>query len=690
VEHGDVGVAVVTGIAAVPIPNEPTRSKGFLVDLIIAAVLTAVFIQWSLRYDWLAARPQFDDVSCFRWGLFRLVQLDHSFAALVTSLRTVPPHSPMADLLGMTAFAVFGLHDWAPAAANGLLLFAALRIVRHFTSSIPSLVRWAVVAVVVALPMVGQMVVTFRPDFFYGLLLAATIVHVLTRPVLGADWRRRTGLGVAAGALLLIKPSVYPQTVALIGFTVLLRSARDVFGPGPTVPVRTVLTGWLLVIAVAVLIAGPHYLNDSAHINHYIGEVVFGARSKLWHLDDLTFAQKLLYFLTGVGGSEMMGGEFYLLCFLLVMLGSAIFLTSGRGRRWDVTLLLVVLLATYLVPTINETKSRYLGLGFQWTLVLTVVWLADELFRTAPPRGRQQIGASIVCILAGLLSIYLMHGPTVHNPEPPAEFPARNTTADALWADVERYDSPGEAPPVVGLTTMGPMINPDYFGYMSLKTRLRHMDTGSDYPYNGGAAEVNTIADRSDIVIASEPGTGETDEKLQSSRSQAESLALIRSRGDLMQVADVPAYGGGHYFVFAKRGLLADKLPAFYGLTRADLSPPEGPYPQFGLPVTRIGLGAKTELEFVAPTPGRYALLTNGQSAAAGQTVTIKLNGREVQRVAVSERGFSRAMVWLDAAAGTNRVELDYAVSDTGPDHRPKAVLFQSIRIVEASKMIEP
>jgi len=195
----------------------PPRGRWLLLISILSAAYTANVIQWSLRFGRLAMDPVFDDVGYLTDGLQRLNILDQAgFNAFCRSFVQAPPHSPWSTLLATSAFAVFGVHDWAPYLLNGLLVFIFLCLAWDIVDHKNTLTRFAISSLVLLLQLPFQAVLEFRPDFAAALFTAAFSVLFLkigfreTGP--GPEVRSCIFVGLLAGLAFLTKPSFFPLT----------------------------------------------------------------------------------------------------------------------------------------------------------------------------------------------------------------------------------------------------------------------------------------------------------------------------------------------------------------------------------------------------------------------------------------------------------------------------------------------
>jgi hypothetical protein len=80
-------------------------------------------LQYSLRRGRLLIYLACDDVVYMLDGLRRLDIVDRSgILAFFLNWRQHPPHAPLSTLLALLSFLLLGVHDWAPYAANRLIV----------------------------------------------------------------------------------------------------------------------------------------------------------------------------------------------------------------------------------------------------------------------------------------------------------------------------------------------------------------------------------------------------------------------------------------------------------------------------------------------------------------------------------------------------------------------------------------
>jgi hypothetical protein len=156
-------------------PPIPARASAlWTISFVLAAAFTAFQIQTSLHSGALSLPVTYDDVTYFNGALMRLeVLYRNGGRALLAGFWENPPHAPLQTLLAMVGFGMLGRYPWAADAMNALPIALVLRLFLGFASqSLPLPVAVALAAALLGFPLVGLMVVEFRPDALCALLTA--------------------------------------------------------------------------------------------------------------------------------------------------------------------------------------------------------------------------------------------------------------------------------------------------------------------------------------------------------------------------------------------------------------------------------------------------------------------------------------------------------------------------------------
>ncbi len=126
----------------------------------------------------------------------------------------------------------------------------------------------------------------------------------------------------------------------------------------------------------------------------------------------------------------------------------------------------------------------------------------------------------------------------------------------------------------------------------------------------------------------------------------------------------------------------AKDLPEFYGWDEsAGLSPPEGPYPQFDLPVVRWAREPRTVLKFQSAGGPGELLMDCRRNDGIEQAMTVLLNGSRVHQFAFGGAWrFFQHRVALQTRPGLNELVIEYAnLNEPGPR---RAVQFKRLQII--------
>jgi hypothetical protein len=143
------------------------------------------------------------------------------------------------------------------------------------------------------------------------------------------------------------------------------------------------------------------------------------------------------------------------------------------------------------------------------------------------------------------------------------------------------------------------------------------------------------------------------------------------------------------YSVYARRDC-ADRigfrgpLPAFVGWDSIDgLRPPEGPYPQWNLPVVRWGTHPATHLRFYSIGTPSVLRMVCGPHHLPRQQMRIVLNGNEIGRHNFDmQYEFEDVRLGFEPESGENEITLVYAMADESNPELPLALLFKCLQIV--------
>lgn len=358
----------------------------------LASLLALLFvgfqIQSSLDSGALALPSTYDDLNYFNDALPRLQTLYRDGGrAFFIGLWSNPPHAPLQTLLALAGFGLLGPTPWAAYVMNVVPLALLLRVfLGHATVRLQLSVSVVLTLALLGFPLLGLMVLDFRPDMLCALFIAAGAVVVVADPGFrsGSSRSFRLACGFFVGALL-AKPTLAPVTiwvfgVAAAGMTACLSSSRAEAWRHGLLALRCGLVGGLLVL--------PYYLAALPHLIEYIHVNVFGSQASIWR-HEYPPLESALYYLSGPGGRVAMGRAWLALVLVFVVLAAPAWL---RRRRVAAGVALVFL-AAYAGVTAPAMKSPYLGLVVPAVVLVTLAMLVIELL-VRMPRHSQLLLAS--------------------------------------------------------------------------------------------------------------------------------------------------------------------------------------------------------------------------------------------------------------------------------------------------------
>ena len=630
----------------------------------ISAAFTAMVIQYSLLYGKLAAYPFYDDLGYLVSGLSMLRTFYQSgFPGLIRVIRKYPPHTFFSIFEAFFAFLIFGRHDWAPYAANGVIILALAIFLNYFARGLPLWQRILLLLFVLTVPICEKAVYEFRPDIPSALCTAIGATLLVSRPLTGSNWRHRWGAGSLFGLAMFIKTPTFPLTLAMLGMALVAASIADALIAGARPNSKQLFSEWGSCVMAAFAVALPAYLSQIRDIIQYIIDPIFGKSKELWRTHGNWMVQ-VRFYLDGDGGREMLGRHLYLIA--AILLAGAGVAVALRRRQLTVRIgaFMSVALIAYLVPTLMPVKQAFFGTSFDWMLVFAALYLLILLCRKAP-----RIAAGVVPILL-LIGLYIarfiapLYLPEADN------LVARRRVIDQIYDSLAREHVVRGQP--IYITTTG-YVNLDVFNYLRLRRGLSTLTFG-EAPYHDDLKMHAELLRAADFVIASEQGNSEAfGGFVLSGNIQDQTLAMVRADPNFEQIAKIPTGNEKCYFVFRRN--------VFHGWRAVSgLSDPEGPYPQWNLGKVRWGLGPRTVLTAEEASAGVYELIIEAKPAMTGEEMIVRLDGIEVSRhTFADDRQFDRLELPEKLSAGRHQLEFDY--STWQKSNRPMAVLFRVLEL---------
>ncbi|MDB6103475.1 MAG: hypothetical protein JWO52_3474 [Gammaproteobacteria bacterium] len=497
--------------------------------------------------------PYYDDVGYLADGLFRL-QTFYDFGAggLVSTYRTLPPHSPYSTFMAIVGFALFGYHDWAPYVTNSLLALGYFLLADRLLRGAALWQKAVCFAFISTIPFVGMAVHEFRPDHAVALFTAAGVLTLLWGPFVYGSRRRQIAAGIWFGLAMLTKPPVFPQTLVIGGAALVLATLSDWLAGGRPPDPRSAARAWTAVLIPFALIPLPHYALDGKRILSYIHEILFGSFKESYQ-NNGTSTEQITYYLTGKGGQIMLGRHWMLLLVLLLVCGSGVLAMRRRGDIVRAAALLLMVLSAWVIPTAVVTKQQFFGLTFDTLLAFLVIYLIGRLLVVGRVRGGWARTASQALILAAMASgLWLFQWPTRGGNFSTGWQENRRQIVDGIFHSIVAHSTFGGADaapapdasipdsekshaptPVVVLCGIGDM-NDDLLKYMALKEQIPLKVWFNEYATT--PKQVIHDFDGADFIIAAESGTMLVADFLPCSPWQDQLLAAVRARHDFKEI----------------------------------------------------------------------------------------------------------------------------------------------------------
>lgn len=621
----------------------------------IAAAFTALVIQHSYAHGKLACPPTYDDVAYFEDALHRLeVFYGGGLVASIVDFAKSPPHSAFSSYLAAAAFATAGVRDWAPYAANALIVFGLLALLDVLLHGDTLARKLAVGALVLAVPISAEAVYEFRPDIASALCAAAGAILLLRRPLTETSWRYRATAGALFGMAVLFKPPTSPLTVAvfcavagMVTVIDLLQKNRDF---------RAARTAWLQCLAPMILIPLPQLAADWRETINYIYQPIFGPAHSVWARPG-SRSWHMLFYLTGLGGQQMLGRMLWPLAALVAAGIAYALVRQNRAAATRILAMLCVAGVAYAVPAAIDVKEPFFGTTFTWLLTFAAVYvLADVL----PRRG--WIPASLLAVALAIGAWTARLGPSLFD-RGSAVVVQRNRLVNELYAALLNERFPTYAR--VYMTSTG-YVNPGVLDYYYRRDTLHALNIGAN-SYADDLAIHRRELFMSDYVIASEGANGEAFEDfVRSGVVQDQTLAIVRADPDFRQSGAFRTANGKHYYLFKR-------VNPFCGWVK-----PQG---LVDAPASRFGVGNATSVVIPPEGPPKLRLVMSVRPRVAGLRVRVRADGRAVgQRLLRDETALETiTMPFTIKGGGEHVVELTY--DPPGANAEP-AIEFGSLEIV--------
>jgi hypothetical protein len=645
--------------------------------LLLWAVIAIAFTSWSIQYSYqhgrLIGAPGCDDVGYFCDGLDRIDALYlHGWKGLIRSYVDRPPHSPFSTSLATATFGLFGIHEWAPYAGNGLIVFLLIAFTEWLLLGAKLWLRIAGLALVLTVPLSQKAVIEFRPDVAVAVLTAMGAVMAVTRSLMASSFRYRCLVGLVFGLAFLVKPTMCILTGFLWGLSLGAGALCDWYLHRPAF--RKLLASYGLTALITVVAAAPYYLWNGKHVFNYIYRNIFGSDAGIWQLQ-ATRQQHLLYYLSGPGAMEMVDNSVWILG--TAILFGAVYILARRDREGLVRMaaLTFCMLGAFAVPTISACKHGFYGLSFFCIVVFAALLSLREIYMNPKPvRPAWRWITSVV--LVGAIAIMFWQDPHVSMWGTRGDSrisTSRQTCGDLIAALVANQQE--------GNSLILATAECQYANHLTMQwvarrdgrqLTFRSVPMGSDLEtYRRGMATADfTICFHTERPM----------QQFASERMATEILTLARTQPYLVEVQSFPSFDGVVYYLFK------NKHNSFTGWKSfKNLGPVEGPFPNWGLPRVRWGLGTQTRLQFDSKQDAPMRLSMSCRSGTSDQVLTVLLDGKEIFNQSLpGGKAFTAIDFLLPVLAdGEHELTLAYSASDSSSEAaRSLSVLFDRLQIL--------
>jgi hypothetical protein len=635
----------------------------------LGAAFTAMVIQYSFVHGRLAAPPTFDDVSYFGDALERLRDLYRmGLPAVASGLVHNPPHSLFSTALAMLAYLLLGPSEWAPYAANIVIILGLAGVVSAVAKGLPQWQKLMLFVFVLTIPISSRAVFEFRPDIASALCAAVGATLLIERPIVGRTWNQLAGPAALFGLAMLFKTPTFPLTLAMLVAAFASAATADAVLSRQRSSKPTLKTG-LILLAITLAVASPAYVTHLREILDYIYAPTFGRKKEIWRTAGGALWQ-LRFYLDGPGGEAMLSRHLHLLLAIVLVGGATILVRRSAELLVRLAGMLIVTVVAFLIPTLLTVKQPFFGTSFDWMLIFSAVYLLAWLCRQT---NRIAGGAFLGIVLAVALVIAQFLPPMYEAASPIAA--GRRRLIDDISAALRAQDINPRTR--IYITTTG-FVNADVLNFMALQRMLPPWNF-QQRPAIGDLAVHSQEIRKAQYVIASEQGNSEAmDGFLAAGNIQDQTLALVRNDPEFDEIGEFPTLNGKKYFLF-RRERYSD-IEAITGL-----GPVEGPYPQWGLDKVRWGNGPQSEFRVQVSSEGQYKLMTEGRSAVAGAKMGVAVDNRIAGSYAFATNSrLERAEFTMHLTPGPHDLKLSYSDWDrAGGESR--AVLFDLLKLVRTS-----
>jgi hypothetical protein len=478
---------------------DATQRKVLLLTLTIGVFATIAILNLSMRSGRLAIPLKYDDIAYISDGFDRyLAFVGGDTGRFLAAF--AHDHAPFQVLLAMLGFLVFGVRTWAPYAMNGGLLLMSIAAIVWMTRGLGFWTQLALVLLVTLAPLFGNLVEEFHPDLFWGLLCGFACYLLLQPASLQPPARNQITIVIISAIAVHWKPSAVLPSLALIGGASLLSLAAALLERGADDPARPILYRYFRSALGLTLILIPFFAVNAAALVDYMQQ--FLSQVDVYRTGETSWQTLNAYLF----------GDFYgfgLSRLLYTGLGVAVLNlairpqpTTSLRRRYRLFLLVVIW--SFLIPTLSPIKTFFLGASFFGCFICFTIAGIHDLAIWAQ-RSFPKLASWLVPIVVSACALLLVGPPPFVMTTAPAEAAELNQIADAIAGPlVDDAKKAGTATRCVFVVSPTPLTG----AYFVFQARLAGLTmTSAEAYYVDSLSDGESLADHCDYLFLSESRT---------------------------------------------------------------------------------------------------------------------------------------------------------------------------------------
>ncbi len=677
-------------------PSVVPATARLLPGILMAGLLTVLFtllcLQWSFARGRLSQDVTYDDsMYMFEAGKHLEVFYDRGLAAFVANEWKNPPHAPFSDLGAVVAFAIFGLHDWAPyVGVNAPVVLLLMLFVNYLGRSLDLRARIVLMVFTLTIPLSVETLCEYRPDF-PGAIFTAAGVFLVGESALWREGRAQDGQwtlgGVFFGLALLTKSVFFVHTLALEILAVAGGACLLGWKAEDGTRWRSVPRGFariaVRVILPSLVLAAPYFLVNFRETFGYFYDFALGAHR---HVSELKggLAASVHFYTFGYAGKLILGGSFFVGLVLYTLCLGRIVRSKNKPELLFQLFLLLPAFVSLGAIILNRRENQYFGVPADTLLLFALLRAAVAAWPRSQGANRTAAFVAALCVLdLGLLDLSVVWPYST----PQIDYVVRRDRSinqqilDDIWREFgSRAAIPAEPP--VTFVTRGGFVAAQTFRWLALKAgrRLDFTDVWTDNrleAFREGLREAT-------FVVAPEDGAAGVYDQNAAWELRFEVERLLAETPHLRLLSRYPTSPGGPgHRLFVNDEKMLARFGGFGDFRAVEgFLPWEGPYPQWGLGRVRWAVGPQTRFAFTAPA-ARAAVLAISVRADQPVRASLHFRGQPVLQIDLpSGSGFQAFTVPVDLQAGENEFVLTYENALTqAPDGWQRAFLFRQLEL---------